>query len=217
MEKGRTRARLPGVALWALALAACLLLACGPAPAGRDASPIDTASDPAQEETGQAPFDLRRGGVDYHLTPKAHYALRGIVLGRSSYRFDGKHALAPCDVAMCWGALVEGRQYAQLHWSQSARWYWWRYDDSFGHDNDWVSRWSSNTHIIPANRNLQRAAKGLAMGTPAELEGELVSVEWNEGGYRRWWNTSLGRTDQGDGSCEILYLTKVRQGGKVYE
>ena len=139
------------------------------------------------------------------------------MLGTSSYRFDEKHVLAPCDVAMCWGALVKGRQYSQLHWSQSMRWYWWTYDDSFGHDNDWVARWSSNTHIIPADANLERAAKHLRVGRPAELEGDLVSVEWQAGGARRWWNTSLGRTDQGDGSCEILYLTKVRQGAKVYE
>lgn len=206
------------VALWTALVLACLALGCGPTPTGRDATPIDTSSDPVQVALDPLPpVALRRGGIDYLLTPKAHYVLRGIVLGTSVYHYDDRHALAPCDAAMCWGDLVEGRLYSQLKWSQSMRWYWWRYDGSFGHDNDWVARRSSNTHIIPANTNLERAAKRLQVGRPAELEGDLVSVEWRVGGLRKWWNTSLSRTDQGDGSCEILYLTKVRQEGKVYE
>lgn len=217
MERGKCRAGRNATAA-ALLLLAVLGLACGATPTGRDASPIDTSSDPVQVSLDPPPpATLRRGGVDYVLTPKAHYVLGGIVLGTSSYHFDDKHALAPCDVAMCWGPLAKGRQYSQLHWSQSMRWYWWTYDDSFGHDNGWVARWSSNTHIIPADANLERAAKHLRVGRPAELEGDLVSVEWQAGEARRWWNTSLGRTDQGDGSCEILYLTKVRQEGMVYE
>ena len=138
-------------------------------------------------------------------------------MGASSYHFDAMHRLSPCDVAACWGKLVKGKQHARLQWSQSNRWYWWRFGDSFGHGNDWVARWSSNTHIIPANQNLERAAKSLRRGEAAELEGDLVSVEWEQGGRRKWWNTSLIREDEGDGSCEILYLERVRQGGKVYE
>ena len=32
-----------------------------------------------------------------------------------------------------------------------------------------------------------------------------------------WWNTSLSRTDSGDGSCELIYLTKARIGNRIYE
>src|SRR5512135_2182754 len=114
--------------LFAALLMACLAMACGPTPTGRDASPIDVGEDPVQANLdASAPLGVRRGGTDYRLIPKAHYVLRGVVVGRTSYHFDAKHALAPCDVAMCWGALVGGRQYAQLKWSQSTRWYWWRY------------------------------------------------------------------------------------------
>ena len=183
-----------------------------------DSSPIDVSADPVQEAVEHpSPVNLRRGGVDFTLTPKAHYVLRGIVLGESSYHYDAFYKLAPCDVAMCWGKLVKGKQYTQLKWSQSTRWYWWTYGEGFGHDNAWVSRWSSNTHIIPADRNLERAAKGLRERQPAELEGDLVFVDWSNGGQARWWRTSLSREDTGNGSCEILYLTRVRQGGKVYE
>lgn len=201
-----------------LALVLLLGLACGPTPTARDASPIVVSEDPAQEavDRPQAVI-LKRGRIEYRLTPKARYTLRGIVLSRSGYSYDAMAKLAPCDVAMCWGELVKGRQYAQLKWSQSMRWYWWKYGEGFGHDETWVARWSSNSHIIPADENLERAAKSLKEGQPAELEGDLVFVNWTAGGETRWWRSSLTRDDQGNGSCEILYLRRVKQGGKVYE
>lgn len=206
-------------AAWAILLLGLLpCLACGPTPTSRDASPIVVSEDPAQEAI-EAPqiVTLKRGGTEYRLTPKAHYILRGIVLSRSSYGYDAMAKLAPCDVATCWGKLIKGKQYKQLQWSQSMRWYWWKYGEDFGHDNDWVSRWSSNTHIIPADKNLERAAKSLKKGQAAELEGDLVSVEWTQGGEARGWHSSLSREDKENGSCEILYLRRVKQDGKVYE
>jgi hypothetical protein len=201
-----------------LPLVLLLGLACGPTPTARDASPIVVSEDPAQDPVEQPEaVILNRGRIEYRLTPKARYILRGIVLSRSGYSYDAMAKLAPCDVAMCWGKLVKGRQYAQLKWSQSMRWYWWEYGEGFGHDEVWVARWSSNTHIIPADENLGRAVKSLKKGQPAELEGDLVFVDWNAGGEARRWYSSLTRDDQGNGSCEILYLKRVKQGGKVYE
>jgi hypothetical protein len=193
-------------------------LACGPTPTERDPSPIVVSEDPAQEAVDQPrAVTLKRGKIEYRLTLKARYILRGIVLSRSGYSYDAMAELAPCDVAMCWGKLVKGRQYDQLKWSQSMRWYWWQYGEGFGHDEAWVSRWSSNTHIIPADANVGRAAKRLKRGQPAELEGDLVFVDWSAHGETRRWKSSLTRDDQGNGSCEILYLRKLKQDGKVYE
>jgi hypothetical protein len=201
-----------------LPLGLLLGAACGPTPTARDATPIVVSEDPIQEavEPSEAVM-LKRGKIEYKLTRKAHYVLRGIVLSRSGYSYDAMAKLAPCDVAMCWGKLVKGRQYAQLKWSQSMRWYWWKYDEGFGHDEAWVARWSSNTHIIPADRNVERATKSLKRGRPAELEGDLVLAEWTADGEARRWHSSLTRDDQGNGSCEILYLKRVKQDGRVYE
>ncbi len=66
----------------------------------------------------------------------------------------------------------------------------------------------SNTHVIPADGNLERAAK---------LEGSLLFMDWRKGGQARWWRSSLSREDTGNGPCEIPSLTRVRQGEKVYE
>jgi hypothetical protein len=49
------------------------------------------------------------------------------------------------------------------------------------------------------------------------MEGYLVDVYANVKGNTYNWNTSLSRDDRGDGSCEILYLKKLKVNYRVYE
>ena len=51
----------------------------------------------------------------------------------------------------------------------------------------------------------------------AELTGFLVAVHGAKGGQSWDWNSSLSREDRGDGSCEIMYLTRLKTEGRVYE
>jgi hypothetical protein len=80
-----------------------------------------------------------------------------------------------------------------------------------------VARYSSNTHVIPATPNLARAAKSLHAGDVAELTGKLVFIKGKKGDYNCWWNSSLSRSDTGDGSCEVLYLERLKTGDHYYE
>ena len=78
-------------------------------------------------------------------------------------------------------------------------------------------RHSSNTHVIPADRNLERAVRLLGSGDIAELAGELVRVEGRKDGRTLVWVSSLTREDTGDGSCELLYLCRFRYDGITYQ
>jgi len=212
------RARISSFRLIAAVLALALAAACSPAITGVDDSPIDISGDPEQTPIQDPlPITFSKGGYDWVITPRASYVLRGRVLSRKNYRSGWNAVLSPCDVAMAWGKLVEDGLYEKLDWSQSNRWYWWEYGPDFSHENTLVARYSSNTHIIPATPNVARAAKSLGRGDIAELRGDLVRVDGRKGGNTVWWNSSLARTDQGDGSCEVLYLRSVRTGGRVYE
>ncbi|OYV99730.1 MAG: hypothetical protein B7X11_05105 [Acidobacteria bacterium 37-65-4] len=208
----------PALAAAACLLLAGLLLACKATPTSWDSSPIDTSADPEQTPV-EHPIGMamRRDGYDVVLTPRADYVLRGVVLDRSSYYSGWNAALAPCDVAMAWGKLLEDGLYRKISWSQSGRWYWWTYGPGTGLDNAFIARYSSNTHVIPADTNLERAVKHLGKGDVAELSGELVDVGVRRGGYSGWWHTSLSRSDTGDGSCEVLYLRRLKEAGRVYE
>jgi len=195
-----------------------LLTGCGPTPTAVDPSGIDISRDPEQSKVPQMePMTFEKGGWTWTYTPKAHYILRGIVLSRKNYGSDWNAAHSPCDVAMAWGKLVEDGLYEKITWSQSGRWYWWQYGGSFRKGNTFVARYSSNTHIVPANDNVEKAAKSLDRGDIAELEGDLIRIDGKKGGQTKWWVSSTSRRDQGDGSCEVLYLTRVRVDEEVFE
>jgi hypothetical protein len=51
----------------------------------------------------------------------------------------------------------------------------------------------------------------------AELSGELIRIEGHQGGEIVTWRSSLSREDSGDGSCELLYLRRLRVNGKVFD
>ncbi|MBZ5589601.1 MAG: hypothetical protein LAO05_13645 [Acidobacteriia bacterium] len=208
------RARLPSVA-GALLLAA---VACGPRPSADDRTPIDVSQPPEQTTIeSPEPFRISDGGWEFVVTPLAGYVLRGIVVSRENYGFGWNGRLAPCDVAMVWGELAKGDAWRRLDWSQSGRWYFWRWSGVQPFPKATVVRDSSNTHVVPANPNLKRAARSLGEGDIAELTGELVRVEGRRGAERVAWRSSLSREDTGDGSCELLYLRRLRLDGKVYE
>lgn len=151
------------------------------------------------------------------MKPLRRYAVRGVVVGVKRYSVGWQASLAPCDVALVWGPLAEGKLYRQLDWSQGGRWYFWRYPAGFGHDNSFISRHSSNTHVIPRNAAVERAACGLDEGDIAELSGLLVRADGVKGGSTSWWESSTTRDDTGDGSCEVLYVTRVRAHRMVWE
>lgn len=207
---------------WALpvvgmALAGSMWVADRPRPSERDPAPIDVASDPFQREleTG-APQLLKRGSANWRMTPLAEYVGRGVVLSRRGYGLDREGDLAPVDVAIAWGALANGRLYERISWSQSHRWYWWTYGEDFTQGDEFVARHSANIHVIPATDNLKRAALSLHSGDPVELEGRLVRIENAPGQKPYSWVSSLSREDEGNGSCEVLYLTRLKTGANAY-
>jgi hypothetical protein len=118
---------------------------------------------------------------------------------------------------MVWGDLADGDAWRKLDWSQSGRWYFWRWSGAQPFPKATVVRNSSNTHIVPANPNLKRAARALGEGDVAELSGELIRIEGHQGGEIVTWRSSLSREDSGDGSCELLYLRRLRVNGKVFD
>ncbi len=195
--------------------------ACGPTPSADDPSAIDVSRPPEQTaiEEGDAagPIRIADGGWAFVVTPLARYVLRGVVVARENYRWGWSGRLAPCDVAMAWGELAEGGAWRRLAWSQDGRWYFWRWSGAPPFPTATVVRSSSNTHVVPANPNLARAARTLGPGDIAELTGELVAIVGRRGGESVTWRSSLARGDTGAGSCELLYLRRVRVGGRVYE
>lgn len=204
-----------------IAFAAVMLSgACAaPSPSGTDDSPIDPSAEPAQENLAKADkVVIEKKGWRFELTPMASYSISGEVVSQENYRSGVPGVISPCDIALVFGDLYTGGLYKEISWSQSGRWYWWKYGASFPKQDDrYIARWSSNNHIIPANGTLWKAARSADEGDLVVLEGYLVTIDAKKGDESYFWNSSLSRTDTGDGSCEVLYMTKMRIGENVYE
>lgn len=202
----------------ALTLALVTAGACVPSPTRLNETGVVVAGDPIQAPADDLqPLRLSLGGTEFVLTPRARYVLRGVVLGRERYRVGWQAKLAPYDVAIAWGPLAEKMRFRELDWFQDNRWYFWRYGRGFAHDNAFVYRHSANTHVIPASDTVARAIAALDFGVNAELAGILVDVGAERDGALYFWHTSLSRGDTGDGSCELLYLARLKIGREVWE
>jgi hypothetical protein len=178
---------------------------------------IDINHDPIQTQLETAdPIKVIDGDCLINIRPRASYILTGIVLGRKNYRWGWNAAISPCDLAVAWGKMALTGLHNKVKWSQDNRWYFWRYDDEFPFDNSFISRYSSNTHCIPANENIKAALNKISRGDTVSLAGLLVWITASKGGNDYWWNSSLSREDTGDGSCEVMYIDQIKYRGMAY-
>ncbi len=196
-----------------------VLIGCGPRPQGTPYSEaIEINLEPEQYPADDvSEFVFQPNKNKYLIKPRAEYFLSGIVLGKERYVYDRGADIAPYDLAIAWNKLVLTKLYKQLKWSQSGRWYLWRYNEDFPFDNTFVARYSSNNHIIPANPNIKAALGLVRKGESIDLSGYLVNVSQAAGEEEFTWNSSLSREDQGGGSCEVFYVTELRYKGKSYK
>jgi len=208
------------ISLFLLKLFLVLAMAsCVPRPEGTvDSEAIDIKGDPVQLPLeNQEPIKISAKGYDMTLQPKAEYVLKGLVLSRKNYGSGWNATISPCDLAVAWGKMTTTGLYKKVRWSQSNRWYYWRYDEEFPFDNTFIARYSANVHAIPANDNLRAALLHVSPGDTVEAYGWLVYVDAVKDQNNFWWNSSLSREDAGDGSCEVMYIEEIKYRGMLYE
>jgi len=141
------------------------------------------------------------------LIPLAGFSLQARVLAREDYHIDAGAEFSPTDLALGWGPMSEPGIADKLNITQSSRWY--RYSwDSDGPPiplEDIINN-SANMHIIPANEIVAKSLIGVSEEDLVELNGWLVRIEKNNG----WrWQSSLSRSDRGDGACELVYVCSI--------
>jgi hypothetical protein len=113
--------------------------------------------------------------------------------------------------------MVKNDLYRKIEWSQSGRWYWWKFGPDFKNNRSVIINNSANTHIIPATETITDAIDGIDPGDRIELTGFLTTIVGKKDGQTYTWNSSLSRSDTGNGSCEVLYVKKITDGGRTVE
>jgi hypothetical protein len=142
------------------------------------------------------------------LKPRALFSLDARLLHRRNYRYDTGAALVPVDLALGWGAMSDQSVLDQLHISQSMRCYWYEYRLPPPIAVGEIVSHSANMHIIPATAEIESRCKSLRTGTLIHLAGDLVEASGPGIGT---WQTSLTRTDSGNGACELFYVESISE------
>jgi len=144
------------------------------------------------------------GDGDVGVSLMAEYTIEGVVKSKEAYS-DYTSAISKYDVAMAWGELNQEEADEEIHYSQSGRWYYYRYSEDCPVTMDYIASHSANVHLIHKDKEILKKIKRIRKEDYVRFEGYLVKVNYENGP----WESSLSRTDTGDGACEVLYVTSV--------
>ena len=173
-----------------------------------DSKPIEhppgilVADRPVQVDLQPSTFMLD----DYQITRKASFEIRARVLSTEPYYLNRTADLSPIDLALGWGVMSDTAVLRQIDISQSARWYRTKYDLPPPIPEQQIIFNSSNMHMIPARKDIERSLKELREGDIVSISGYLVDVD-HESGWN--WRSSMSRLDTGNGACELVFVESL--------
>ena len=143
----------------------------------------------------------------YTFTPLAEYSGKLRVLHTRHYTEDRAAELSPVDLAVGWGSMSDQAVIDGFSITQNGRWFYFSWSGKPPIDPNEVYTHAANTHMIPANKEIERTLLQVRAGNIVEFSGVLVSVLGPDG-YR--WVSSLSRSDTGSGACEVLYVKSLK-------
>jgi hypothetical protein len=144
---------------------------------------------------------------DYKITAVATYNIRARVLSTKHY-YANQGDLVPYDVALGWGRMSDQTYLDKMDISQGNRFYFYQWEGNPPLPEKEIIAHSSNNHLIAANRSIAWKISRLRAGEVVTLTGYLVNVTGPES-FR--WQTSLTRTDTGNGACEVMYVESIKE------
>ncbi len=148
----------------------------------------------------------------FRFRARADFGMTARVLSTERYWFDGTSALSPVDFAVGWGRMSDQSVIDQMGFGQTQRWYrYWPKERAFPIPLEEIVSHSANMHMIPSSPALKGTLMNVRRGDLITLGGYLVSVT-GDGGWR--WDTSLSRTDTGNGACEIVWVKDLTIRGR---
>ena len=211
-------------------------------PSGYDSTRIDVTSEPVQINYSDAKKQLRQfeyksllNGNQIQIYPQAKYKISGLVVAYNKYfifRNEFFDSAALYDIGLGWGKLGEKNfynkyfeSYSQKNELTGARVLFTRAKTrNLPVGMDYAKNHFSHSHIVPANRNIMAALLHIRKWDNVEIEGELVDMRYrNKSGREEYYSTSLSRDDggargdRGNGSCETIFVTKVKNGHFIYK
>jgi hypothetical protein len=163
---------------------------------------VNAPNEPVQHDLANGPrFEL----PGHHLKALARFSLEARVLHAERYRYDRAAKISPIDLALGWGPMSSTGIIDALEIEQHGRFFFWSAQE-LPIDSDVISVHAANMHMIPANDRVRDVLLDARQGNIVTLDGYLVEVTADDG-FR--WRSSMVRTDDGGGACEVVYVEHV--------
>lgn len=192
--------------LAAALLAAGLLAGCGGEPPAPPGGIRIAPAEPVQHSV--EPFTLYEHD-GHRVTALATFSATARVLSAKRYRFDDQADFSPLDLAVGWGAMSDSAALKPLKIFQARRWYFtvWRWDNPPLVSDIVMRESSANWHIVPMSDDVAGTLKGARPHDLVRLSGYLVRIDGPDGYL---WHSSMTRHDDGDGACELIFVTNAQ-------
>ena len=181
-----------------------------------DFTTIYTSLDPEQNSLDTINISVNLKGLDVVFKSIARYKVSAVILSKKRYVSDWTSIISPLDFALGWGDVAKSENLEHIKVRQTMRWYRYKFDNECAITQQYISAHSSNHHIIPANNNIRKAVLSTKKNDAIVLEGYLVNVSGKYKGGNVTWRSSETRTDTGNGSCEIMYVTSIKIDTNIY-
>lgn len=181
----------------------------------RRVPPPDASSDPLQTPAEREAFEFVASGRRYRITPRFAWDEAARVVGEKTYRFDALARVAPVDLALAWGPVLQSPYDGRISYLQTGRFYLWS-TRAPELDRATIVAHTANTHVISATARLRRIAACVASGDVVRLEGWLVDVDGIDDPSFRI-RTSTSRDDEGPGACEVVFVRRLTVNRRAYE
>ena len=158
----------------------------------------------APEEPVQVnlPEEEYRPHGDFVIVKVARFEVTARVLGKERYWIGREAELVPYDLALGWGRMSDTAVLEKVSISQHGRYYFWSVREYPIPRAEIISS-SANMHLIPSNDEIRDAIGSVRRGQVVRFEGYLSRV-LGPNGWR--WNTSMTRSDTGNGACELVWV-----------
>ncbi len=175
-----------------------------PAPPPASAPRVEVEQEPFQQALDADAPQFRK--KDYQFTSLAAFSMSARVISTKEYSFDRVADFAPIDFALGWGRMSDPALLGRIEFSQSGRWYHWRYSGEPPIPRREIETYSANMHMVPSSEEIEKKLKSVRAGQIVALKGYLVEVRGKDG----WsWKSSLTREDTGPGACETIFVQEL--------
>jgi hypothetical protein len=169
----------------------------------------ELAQSPVQTPLEDTSFQFNYRNHDYEVKTFAEYELWGVIVSHNNISgvgdiYHNSDSLDTKDICVLWGGNVAQDDYLRVSFSSGAWTCYYQYPEGVSFNTSEIS----NNHLITDSPKIRKQIEGLRIGDQVRMRGRLVGyrdIQWTN----FWRNSSLVRTDTGNGACEVVFVEEI--------